>query len=489
MKNLTKLGAILTLMNGLHATAEPGQPAQASTPSQRPNVLFIVVDDLRPELGCYGHPQIKSPVMDSLAAGGLVFERAYCQQSLCGPSRVSFLTGCRPDKLRIYGMSNQHPIEWRDTRKGITSLPEQFRQHGWTAVSYGKVYDDRLGLDAKFSWDECVEGWQKQFALPDNAAQWQRSLSSKAVREPVVECADVPDETYTDGHVAKLALEFIRKQDGGKPFFLAVGFPKPHLPFVAPKKYWDLYQREAIRLPAIRTHFPGATEFTFSPYKEIFDYDVINPNADEKTTELIHGYFACISYVDAQIGKIVAALKQKGLYENTIVVLLGDNGWKLGEYGEWAKSTNLELDACVPLIIRLPGLVPTKPQSLALVELLDVLPTVCEAAGIPVPASAEGRSLLPIFHDPAATVNDMALTQYPRSGCMGYSIRTGQWRYTEWRHNENGAVEARELYDLSTSPIETNNVVKAFPDMALALSRKIDQLLRQQIRLEVAPIL
>lgn len=432
--------------------------------AEKPNVLFIAVDDLYPELGCYGNEMIKSPTIDRIASEGMLFERAYCQQAVCGPSRLSLMLGVHPDRVKVYGMTLRD--EWRKHRPGFTSLPEQFRKHGWTAVGFGKIYDNRLGLDVGHTWDEFTQGWKPHYVRPENVEQFKLSRQSKEVRMPAVECADVPDNRYTDGHVADMAVQAVQQYDGEKPLFLAVGFPKPHLPFVAPKKYWDLYDRNQIHVPENNQAPINCTEYTLSKYKEVFDYDVPDPIPDTVARELIHGYYACVSYVDAQIARVLKAFEEKGLLDNTIIVLWGDHGFKLGHHGEWAKHTNLERDARVPLMIRLPGQKTAGSKTDSIVELVDLFPTLCEAAGLDIPDTAEGRSLLPILGNPKAKVRDFALSQYPHEKCMGYSIRTANWRYTEWRRIWNGKVQARELYDLENNPIEKENVLDAQPEEA-----------------------
>ena len=447
-----------------------------------PDILFIAIDDLRPELGCYGRPVI-SPNIDRIAAQGMVFERAYCQQSVCGPSRLSIMTGAYPDSLGVYGMGTR--CEWRESRSEFTSIPEQFRKNGWYAVGFGKIYDNRLGVDEGFSWDEMTQGWKTHFASPEKRKVEQEWRSASKGQKPdarmaATECADVADDFYTDGHVTKLAVNFLKQYKKDQPLFLAVGFPKPHLPFVAPEKYWKLYNRDSIQLPDLKAAPERATEFTLSDYKEIFDYDVPNPVPDDVARELIHGYYACISYVDAQIGLILDALRECRDLDNTLIVLWGDHGYKLAEYGEWAKHTDLEIDTRVPLIIRLPaGAVQKNGTTKSLAEFVDVLPTMCEAVGIPVPDSAEGRSLLPVLKNPQATVRDFALSQYPHRGCMGYSIRTDGWRYTEWRGTgKTGTVKASELYDLRDAPYETKNVLADEAEKAAEMSALLNEYLR-----------
>lgn len=350
-------------------------------------------------------------------------------------------------------------IEWREERPCFSSLSEQFRSAGWQTVGFGKIFDNRLGMDVGPSWDAFTQGWKAQYA--DNTTEKAKGL------RPAVECAEVSDDQYTDGHLAQLAVDFVDRYDGQKPFFLAVGFSKPHLPFVAPKRYWDLYDREQLEFP-VGTGPTDYTAYTFSTYKELFSYAVERPVSEAQARELIHGYYACISYVDAQLDRVIKALEEKNLLDNTLIVLWGDHGFKLGEYGEWAKNTNLEIDTRVPLIISLPKNreMARGAKSFSLVELVDLFPTMCEVAGLPVPATVEGRSLVPVLKAPKATVRSFALSQFPHEDCLGYSIRTDGWRYTEWRNLKSGAIQAQELYDLRTASIETENVYASQPEQA-----------------------
>jgi iduronate 2-sulfatase len=451
-----------------------------------PNILFIAIDDLRPDLNCYeetaseqmGGPSarlpIHSPVMDLLASEGTVFERAYCQVPLCGPTRVSIMTGTYPDRTKIYGMSDAYGGNWRTfvpDGADIISLPQQFRNHGYYAASYGKVYDPRLGVDVGFSWDE------------ESTVYGSYINSINSQNRAALENYDVSDNQYTDGKTADTALNFLATHNMSTPFFLAVGFAKPHLPFNAPRKYWDLYDPATIPLGAPTNLPTGLSAYTLSrPYKELETYTqpvsyapiVQETMSEPLTRQLVHGYLACISYVDAQIGKIINDLKARGLYDNTIIVVWGDHGFKLADFGEWAKATTLEVDSRVPLIIRLPASMTADrdAHSYSLVEFVDVLPTVCAAAGLPIPDTAQGRSLMPILKNANASVRQTALTQYRRTPGMAYSVRSAQWRYTEFRELSGTLVE-RQLFDLSSIPhVETVNVVDSesyFPDALSAL--------------------
>ena len=444
---------------------------------KHPNVLFIAIDDMRPELNCYGKTQIISPNIDRLANEGVVFTRAYCQVALCGPSRLSLMTGMHPDGIKNYGINKNNKIEWRDFRPGVTSIPEQFRNNGYYAIGFGKIYDNRLGIDENSSWDEFDEGWKGKYISPRSkkilaeAKAARNAGKEPTITRPAVDFYETADESYTDGNIAKLAVDFLNEYDSEKPFFLAVGFNKPHLPFVAPKKYWDLYEREQIKLPKYRKPPKGKTSYTLSPYKEIESY-ISKVIIDEaKIKELRHGYYACVSYVDAQIGKIVEALNEKGELEKTIIVIWGDHGFKLGDYGEWAKATNLEVDARVPLIFRMPAKENAGTKVATPVELTDIMPTLCDVANIKTPSNAEGESLLPLFFNPEADFRPFALTQYARKE-MAYSIRTKEWRYTEYVNKKSYETIEQELYRIDDQTLmEDENVEGKYPNVVKEMSK------------------
>ena len=446
---------------------------------KHPNVLFIAIDDMRPELNCYGKTQIISPNIDRLANEGVVFTRAYCQVALCGPSRLSLMTGMHPDGIKNYGMNKNNKIEWRDFRPGVTSIPEQFRNNGYYAIGFGKIYDNRLGIDENSSWDEFDEGWKGKYISPRSkkilaeAKAARNAGKEPTITRPAVDFYETADESYTDGNITKLAVDFLNKYDSEKPFFLAVGFNKPHLPFVAPKKYWDLYEREQIKLPKYMKPPKGKTSYTLSPYKEIESY-ISKVIIDEaKIKELRHGYYACVSYVDAQIGKIVEALNEKGELEKTIIVIWGDHGFKLGDYGEWAKATNLEVDARVPLIFRMPAKENAGTNIATPVELTDIMPTLCDIANIKIPPNAEGESLLPLFFNPEADFRPFALTQYARKE-MAYSIRTKEWRYTEYVNKKSYEIIEQELYRIDDNTLmEDENVEGKYPSVVKEMSKML----------------
>jgi len=427
--------------------------------SGKPNVLFIAVDDLRVELGCYGDRHVLSPNIDKLAGQGILFERAYCQQTVCNPSRASLLTGMRPDSLRVWDLYTH----FRQNAPDAVTLPQLFKQHGYQSIGVGKIFhnwrqDDWRG--DRVSWSEpeflhyATHGHDEAKVddpLPPNLASGVGGI----------ECRDVSDEAYYDGRVARKALERMRAlAQSEEPFFLAVGFWKPHTPFNAPKKYWDMYDRDTIPVP-----------HHLVPPVDVPDIALTSSRYDGKSKptelrEMHHGHLAAITYLDTQIGKVIDELDRLGLRKNTIIVLWSDHGLHLGEHGLTRKTTAFELDARVPLIIATPNHAVGQ-RSKALVELLDIYPTLTELCGILPPDGIEGRSLVPLLQNPNWAFKFAAMTQTPRPNypkgkmpeVMGYSARTERFRYTEWRDFQSGRVLARELYDHQKDPLETVNVV------------------------------
>ncbi len=448
--------------------------ASLAETAPKPNVLFIAIDDLRPELGCYDRPEIVSPNIDRLAASGTVFQRAYCQQAVCAPSRASIMTGLRPDSNGVTDLRTF----FRDIVPDVVTLPQAFIQQGYQAEAYGKIYHTSHGnKNDELSW---TKPWQpspgERYAIPENKAQYLANRKTRAetgkgdYQGVATERADVPDETYMDGQTTLLGLSALRRfKEADQSFFLAIGFSKPHLPFNAPQRYWELYDPSEIVLPEVDrwpidmpefagVHINGLGAGELGAYVE-FERHI--RATKEQARELIHGYRACVSYIDAQVGLLLDELDTLGLRENTIVVLWGDHGFKLYDFGAWCKHTNFELDTRSPLIISAPGMDgPAKAD--ALVEFIDVYPTLCDIAGIPLPDHLQGVSLKPILQDPQATVKDAAYSQYRRRAdgqpLMGYAMRTDKYRYVEWRVRETGEIFARELYDLSQKRIEIINI-------------------------------
>jgi arylsulfatase A-like enzyme len=451
----------------------------ASISARRKNVLFIAVDDLRPELGCYGHPMIKSPNIDALARSGVLFERTYCQQAVCGPTRASLLTGKRPDTTKVYDLKTHI----RTTMPDVVTLQQHFKNNGYFSEGIGKLFHVGLEDEASYSVPH-RNGKGSAYALEENlkllkeggkvtkssGAAEDGSPSSTRMRARPTESADVPDETYLDGNIALLAVESLNKlapkakaapDKERQPFFLGVGFRKPHLPFCAPKKYWDLYDRTKIPLP-----YPdkpkNAPDVAFTTWGELRSYSDIpdvGPCDEAMTRELIHGYYACVSYTDALVGKLLAELDRLDLRKDTVVILWGDHGWKLGEYSQWCKHTNFELDTHVPMIISDPD-VPKGRRVNALTEFVDIYPTLAELCGLPVANDLEGTSLVPLLNDPKKPWKKAAFSQYPRPhDIMGYSMRTDQYRYTEWQDKKTGEAKYKELYDLKNDLLCKESIV------------------------------
>jgi arylsulfatase A-like enzyme len=491
--------------------------AQLTAQTKKPNVLLIAVDDLKPVLGCYGARMIRTPNIDRLAKRGTVFTQSYCQQAVCGPTRASLLTGLRPDHTKVWDLKTR----MREANPAVVSLPQYLMGNGYSTQGIGKIYDPRCVDDKldSLSWSvpyyknsdkyisEAAGTPELGYQLPETkeairayrVEAERKGLQGSAVTDyiqkfirPTVECIDVPDNAYIDGAnalYAKDLLAQLSKDDA--PFFFAVGFSKPHLPFVAPKKYWDLYRRDAMPLAPFRQKAKNSPDLAYHRASELYAYSDIPSIASfsdgkgggldiplEKQKELIHGYYASVSYTDAQIGILLDALDSLGLSKNTIVVLWGDHGWNLGDHNLWCKHTNFEQAARAPLLISAPWI--KRSVSNSMTEFIDIYPTICELAGVPVPASIDGNSLVPAMKDPKRKVKEFAVSQYPRTAnatettrlgysagdFMGYSIRTERFRYTVWMKDKyrstgrysDSLVVARELYDYVNDPNETMNV-------------------------------
>lgn len=456
--------------------------ARAFAQQDRPNILFIAVDDLRPELGCYGVKEIKTPNFDRLAASGVMFSRAYCQQAVCNPSRASLMTGLRPDAIKVWDLVT----DFRDAKPDAVTLPQHFRANGYRAVAFGKIYHNTFPDDV--SWDEpthqAKEVEARSAAERRALAEFKQKLKAEGKRPQAIErmrgrateAQDVVDERTPDGKRTVDAIEKMRELAGGKePFFLAVGYVRPHLPLVSPKKYWELYDRSRIPLasngflprgsPAVA--FGDRSKGGFYELNGYMDYadapsPFDGPLSEAQQRELKHGYYASVSFIDAQVGRLLDEVDRLGLREKTIVVLWGDHGWKLGEHGGWCKQTNYEIDTRAPLMIRAPGAKGNGGQCAALVEFVDLYPTLCELAALPAPKGLAGTSLVPLLTGGAAKVKDGAYSQFPRSHAgreyMGYAVRTDRYRYIEWVDQANGETEARELYDHVTDPDENENI-------------------------------
>jgi arylsulfatase A-like enzyme len=439
--------------------------ARARSTLRKPNVLFIGVDDLRPQLGCYGKKRIISPNIDRLAGEGLLFERTYCQQAVCAPSRVSLLSGTRPDTTKIYDLNT--PL--RKAMPDVLTLPEHFKNNGYETLSIGKIYhhvtDDPQGWSAEpYRAGTFPEGaWKGRGYLTEEAiAQMQKYNQANPKmrgRGPAFEAADVADNVYPDGCNTDYAIEQLNRLKD-TPFFMAMGFYKPHLPFNAPKKYWDMYKPADIRLadnPFIPTGAPTYATTNWGELRNYYGIPKKGPCPDALARQLIHGYYACVSYIDAQIGRLLDELDRLKLRDNTVIILWGDHGWKLGEHASWCKHTNFELDTHVPMILSVPAMKNTGWRTAALTEYVDIYPTLCELCDLTVPEHLEGLSMVPLIEDPDRRWKKAAFSQYPRGKIMGYTMRTQRFRYTEWQDRKTGKVMARELYDHKKDPKENVN--------------------------------
>ncbi len=461
-------------------------PAAEKEKAGRFNVLMIAVDDLRPEAGCYGNPVIKTPHLDALARRGTTFWRAYCQQAVCSPSRTSLLTGLRPDTTKVYDLQTH----FRLTLPDAVTLPQHFKECGYHTVGLSKIYHG--GLDDPASWSE--PHWPPKGpaygkaetikAMAEEAKRLRAEHGGPATkvlkrdaktgvplkltaprfraRGPAWEDPDVPDNALPDGKTADRAIEVLRTLRD-RPFLLAVGFFKPHLPFVAPRRYYDLYRREDLKRAPNPFPPKDCPAIALTDWGELRAYTGIpakGPLSEEMALDLIHGYYAATSYTDAQIGRVLDELARLGLAEKTVVLVWGDHGWQLGEHGLWCKHTNFEIAVRSPLIVRVPGQKRAGTQSAALVEFVDIYPTLCELCGLAPPKGLEGTSFAPLVDQPDRPWKTAAFSQYPRAKVMGYSMKTDRYRYTEWRARAGGAPVAVELYDHQTDPQENVNLAK-----------------------------
>jgi iduronate 2-sulfatase len=445
--------ALCCTLTGVPATfaEQARRPAVAEATAAKPNVLLIMADDLNDDMGTYGHPLVKTPNFDRLAARGLRFDRAYVQFPLCSPSRVSLLTGLRPDSTRVHDLQT----DFRKLLPDVVTLPQMFRRQGYVAARVGKIYHygnpgdiGTSGLDDPASWDTVVnpKGIDKdEEPLLTNFTP-TRGLGSALAYY----ASPAADEQHTDGKVALETIALLEKNKD-RPFFIGAGFYRPHCPFIAPKKYFDLYPLDRIAAPApvSESGAPPAAWFTVPPHWGI---------SEQAQRETIRAYYASISFLDANVGRLLDALDRLHLTDNTIVIFVSDHGYHLGEQGQWMKQTLFERSARAPMIMAGPGIAAKGRATRRIVEFLDIYPTLAALASVPAPDGLQGRSLTPLLKNPNATWDHPAVTQVRRGTAnatyMGYSIRTAKWRYTEWENGKRGT----ELYDETGDPRELHNV-------------------------------
>ncbi|MDY7396802.1 sulfatase [Aureibaculum sp. 2210JD6-5] len=479
----------------------PSKEVVTTSNNVKKNILFLSIDDLKPLLSNYGESQMHTPNFDRLAEMGMTFTNAHVQYAVCGPSRASVMTGANPDKTKVWDLHT----DFRESAPSLISMPEYLISQGYETTAVGKIYhkgSSSPGHDGK--------SWSMPHQLPDNydpaageaafsyyqnpetkkrMAELEAEAKAKGITKsgkirsyvfkrlkPSTENADVSDEAYQDGLYTQTALKQLDDlEKSGKPWFLGVGYQKPHLPFVAPKKYWDLYDRDKIELAKFQQLAEGTPKFAYHSFGELRAFSDIDDKLnigdklpEAKQRELIHGYMACISYIDAQIGKLLDELEKRNIIEDTIIVLWGDHGWHLGDHTEWCKHSNFEQATRIPFMFTGPG-VAKHQKSHHPVNLVDLFPTVFELANVKQSTQTDGKSLVSLLDDDPSTTVDMdyAYHQYRRNKRMGYSIRTDRYRYTEWHDNEYRSyytykeknIIAREFYDYKDDPLETKNWV------------------------------
>ena len=480
--------AAIALVAGV-AGAQTAAPADG----ERMNVLFIAIDDLKPALGVYGDRHAVTPHMDELAASGSVFLNAHCQQAVCAPSRVSVLTGLRPDTTRVWDLKT----ELRDTMPDVVTLPGAFKQAGYQSVGMGKIFDARSAggygdMDRRSWTQDFINVWTDAghtfwYRNPDTvarieAAQAQPDYPQEGWRaqlnyifpegQPTTDRADVPDEAYHGGAMTEEAKKHLAGfAESGEPFFLAVGYRKPHLPFQAPERYWQLHDRDAFELATLDAPPEGAPAYAPQFGREIrrhYNVPDDGPFDEALQRELVHGYYASTSFIDAQVGELMEELDARGLSDDTLVVLWSDHGFHLGDHAMWCKHTTYEQATRSVLMVRDPRL-PGGVTSDSPVELLDIYPTTLDLAGLPVPDHLQGMSLRPVVTGETDRVKDHAVSQYHRldgdTVLMGYAFRDDRYRLVQWREQPGGAyghpdgpVVATELYDYEADPPETRNL-------------------------------
>ena len=516
--------------------------ASRATADDRPNVLFIAVDDLRPELGCYGSEIAVTPNLDALAAGGRLFDRAYCQQAICRPSRASLMTGMRPESTGLF----HNYVALRELQPDILTLPQHFISAGYETAYVGKIFHNG-DTDEAHSWSRQPAKWiegitkpKSAYALPENNAlrnanfremfaKYGEAAKRGLASGPAFEKADVPDHAYSDGYNTLVAIKTLRQMAAARkqtqqPFFLAMGYKLPHLNWCAPAKYWDLYDRSAIPLATEDAAPEDGASMGLHASFELRTRSNIpknGPIGPELARTLKHAYLASTSYVDAQIGTLLAALDDAGMRENTIVVVWGDHGWHLGDMGVWGKATNYEIATRVPLIVSVPKMAERGESTDALVELVDLFPTLCELAGVETPAHLEGHSFVPLLENPDQPWKRAAFSQYPNPALRewaanplspgmretwfgplieqveqriksqmgptwdralfeqhltGYTMRTDRYRLVVWRDRRDTAGEPLyvELFDHASDPSEQTNIAADQPELVTQLIQQLD---------------
>ncbi|QGJ70942.1 Iduronate sulfatase [Planctomycetales bacterium 10988] len=462
---------------------------ELSTP-KHPNILLICVDDLRPELGCYGAEHMQTPNIDAFSESGVTFDRCYVQVAVCNPSRASMMTGIRPDRLGVWTLR----IHFREAMPDAVTLPQYLRQTGYTCEGYGKIFHnpwpDPRSWDQPHRWSPGgfthYTAEQKAFAQEVRESFPEGSWLRQNLRGLITNAPEIEDTEHKDGGLTLLAVERLKalgKQK--KPFFLAVGYTLPHLAWCPPKRWWDRYDRE--QLPLASNPFPPkdapqvavGTNYEPAYYADMIDMPKPweGSVSEETARRLRHGYFASISFIDSEIGKLLAALDAEDRADDTIVVLWSDHGYKLGEHAGWSKMTNYEIDTRIPFIIRDPRSPSNGQRCDRLVETLDLFPTLCELAGVAMPEMVDGQSAAALINDPEALHKGAAFTQFVRQQMIGNAIRTDKWRYVEWRTLKEAELKHQELYDQQNDPDENKNVFGQHPEVEADLQQRLCKVL------------
>lgn len=452
---------------------------------------MIAVDDLRPMLGCYGNPYIQTPHIDRLAESGVLFKRAYCQYAKCGTSRLSLLTGLRPDSVGVFSNNVRDVERFREANPKVQSLPRWFKDNGYRALGFGKLYHDGWDQDSDWSAPPRPGREREMWEVVPQSDETAPTIIADRLDCPVIQSPDVPDTHLFASRMTRDAIATLQELDGQSPWFIAIGYRRPHLPFVAPQKYFDLYQPNrswlapnplpgannpilawftsegyrktaenrgyAMPLPPTRQEAMDWNGYEMRSYEGVPDHGPFNT---ELQFDLLQAYAACISYVDTQIGLLLDALDRLQLRDDTIIAFWSDHGWHLGEHSAWGKMSNYEIATRVPLIIADPRSNPGKTDTIA--ELVDLYPTLCDLAGVPLPESLEGMSLRPALENLNTDTSAIALSQYARYGdrFMGRSLRSHRYRYVDWAEEATGKRVARELYDHRVDPNESNNLAE-----------------------------
>ena len=490
-----KSSNLLILLIGLFCFSSCDERTAVVT---HPNILFISIDDLRPDIGVYGNEEIITPNIDSFAGEGVTFLRTYSQAAVCAPSRASLMTGLRPDSTRVWHLGDK----FRVINLGTVTMPQYFHKYGYHTVSIGKIFHNYM--PDSISWDEpdlrpsryLRPDWLKRdgetFYVNEETNRKQKIKRDSLVKlrpnyyadgwnnGPAWEMEDVHDTMYYDGAQTKLALKTLNRiSKNDQPFYMALGFFRPHLPFAAPKKYWGLYDRDSIPMASNPFVPKNSPVMSMNSMYELRGYDgfshlkhpTINKIGEDTARILKHGYYASVSYVDAQIGKIIQHLKDLDIYDHTIIIIWGDHGWKLGEHNSWCKQSNYNIDTHIPMIIYSPNQKNKGRQTFAITELVDIFPSLCELSGIEVPDYMEGTSFVPLLENPDKEWKTAAFSQFHRrpkvtpdkKRYMGYAMQTKRYHYIEWYYwdnetKEKGEYVTNELYDHEIDPEENENI-------------------------------